>query len=73
MQTTPISRDGGIDGHGRLKVGLAYINVAFQCKRWQVSVGRPEVDKLRVPVKVTLNRHFLHHIGFHSEAKGCFI
>jgi restriction system protein len=45
---TQVSRDGGIDGHGQLKVGFAYFNVAFQCKRWkQRPVGRPEVDKLR--------------------------
>lgn len=44
---TQVSRDGGIDGHGRLKVGLAMMNVAFQCKRWQGPVGRPEIDKFR--------------------------
>jgi restriction system protein len=44
---TQISRDGGVDGHGLLKVGLARMNVAFQCKRWEGSVPRPEVDKFR--------------------------
>jgi restriction system protein len=39
--------DGGIDGHGQLKVGLATMRAAFQCKRWQGSVGRPEIDKFR--------------------------
>lgn len=34
VAVTQKSRDGGIDGHGKLKVGLAYMNVAFQCKRW---------------------------------------
>lgn len=47
-QVTAISRDGGIDGHGKLKVGLAYINVAFQCKRWNKgNIQRPEIDKFR--------------------------
>jgi restriction system protein len=41
------SGDGGIDGSGRLKVGLATMNVAFQCKRWVHTVGRPEIDKFR--------------------------
>lgn len=41
------SGDGGIDGHGRLRVGLATMNAAFQCKRWQGTVGRPEIDKFR--------------------------
>jgi len=40
-------RDGGIDGHGRLVVGLAEINVAFQCKRWAGKVGRHIVDEFR--------------------------
>ena len=39
--------DGGIDGDGELKVGLATMRAAFQCKRWQGSVGRPEIDKFR--------------------------
>lgn len=45
--TTP-SGDGGIDGHGKLKVGLAYLNVAFQCKRWRRgNIQRTEIDKFR--------------------------
>jgi restriction system protein len=48
MKVTQYSRDGGIDGHGKLKVGLAYLNVAFQCKRFnRNTVGRPEIDKFR--------------------------
>jgi restriction system protein len=41
------SPDGGVDGHGRLVLGLAEMNVAFQCKKWQGNVGRPDVDKFR--------------------------
>ncbi len=47
VKVTQISRDGGIDGYGKLRLGLATMNVAFQCKRWQQTVGRPEVDKFR--------------------------
>ena len=47
VQVTQLSSDGGIDGYGRLRLGLATMNVAFQCKRWQGNVGRPEVDKFR--------------------------
>ncbi|HEY7119355.1 MAG TPA: restriction endonuclease [Tepidisphaeraceae bacterium] len=47
VTVTAISKDGGIDGHGRLTLGLATLSAAFQCKRWQGSVGRPEVDKFR--------------------------
>jgi restriction system protein len=48
MRVTQYSKDGGIDGHGKLKVGLAHLNVAFQCKRFnRNSVGRPEIDRFR--------------------------
>ncbi|BDU68408.1 hypothetical protein GETHOR_05090 [Geothrix oryzae] len=47
-KVTQISGDGGIDGYGKLKVGLANLNVAFQCKRWtKGNIQRPEIDKFR--------------------------
>jgi restriction system protein len=51
-KVTRVSGDGGIDGFGKLKVGLANLNVAFQCKRWtKGNVQRPEVDKFRGAVQ----------------------
>lgn len=47
INVTKKSDDGGIDGDGKLRLGLASMNVAFACKRWQGNVGRPEVDKFR--------------------------
>ncbi len=47
MMVTKVSSDGGIDGYGLLRIGLAQMNVAFQCKRWQNSIQRPEIDKFR--------------------------
>jgi restriction system protein len=47
VNVTSLSSDGGIDGYGKLRLGLASMNVAFQCKRWEGTVGRPEVDKFR--------------------------
>ncbi len=47
VYVTNVSSDGGIDGYGRLRLGLATMSVAFQCKRWQGNVGRTEVDKFR--------------------------
>ena len=47
-EVTQVSGDGGIDGFGRLKVGLAHLNVAFQCKRWRTAtIQRPEIDRFR--------------------------
>lgn len=49
---TQKSRDGGIDGHGKLKIGLAYMNVAFQCKRWgSTKIIRKEIDAFRGAVQ----------------------
>lgn len=48
VKVTQAGRDGGIDGHGKLKVGLAFMNVAFQCKRFtDTAVGRPKIDEFR--------------------------
>lgn len=48
MEVTSYIKDGGVDGHGKLKVGITYLNVAFQCKRWSTnSVSRTEIDKFR--------------------------
>lgn len=48
LKVTRAKRDGGIDGYGKLKVGISYLNVAVQCKRWnKTSVGRTEIDKFR--------------------------
>lgn len=48
VAVTQKSRDGGIDGHGKLKVGLAHMNVAFQCKRWDnTTISRKEIDAFR--------------------------
>jgi restriction system protein len=48
VQVTKASKDGGIDGYGKLKVGFSYLNVAFQCKRWKKgTIGRPEINQFR--------------------------
>jgi restriction system protein len=48
LKVTRYIRDGGIDGHGRLKVGFDFFNVAFQCKRrTRGNVGRPEISQFR--------------------------
>lgn len=47
VNVTEVGPDGGIDGYGRLKIGLASLNVAFQCKRWQGNIGRKEVQQFR--------------------------
>jgi restriction system protein len=72
IQVTGKTKDGGIDGFGKLKVGLAYMNVAFQCKRWtQSNVGRPEIDKFRGAIQGGYEQGiFFTTANFAAGAKG---
>ncbi|MUK28678.1 restriction endonuclease [Aliivibrio fischeri] len=49
MKVTSSSRDGGIDVKGALKIGIAEMGVAAQCKRYAAhnKVGRPDVSQFR--------------------------
>lgn len=47
VEVTGRSHDGGIDGKGALRIGLVSFQVVFQCKRWQGTVGAPEVQKFQ--------------------------
>lgn len=48
VEVTRSVKDGGIDGFGKLKVGITHLHVAFQCKRWRNNnVSRTEIDKFR--------------------------
>ena len=48
VKVTQPSKDGGIDGYGKLEIGVNYLNVAFQCKRWKnKNVSRLEIDRFR--------------------------
>ena len=45
VNVTTRTRDGGIDGTGKLKInGFLSFNVAFQCKRYSGAVGAPEIQ-----------------------------
>lgn len=48
VHVTKKSGDGGIDGTGKLKInGIFSFNIAFQCKRYQGSVGAPDIRDFR--------------------------
>lgn len=47
VKVTQKSKDGGIDGFGELKIGIATMQVAFECKRWINTVGRPKISQFR--------------------------
>jgi restriction system protein len=71
MRVTSISNDGGVDGCGKLRVGIAHMNVAFQCKRWTVgNVGGPEIDKFRGAIQGEYEQGiFFTTSGFANGAK----
>jgi restriction system protein len=71
VAVTRKTKDGGIDGHGRLKVGFAYFNVAFQCKRWtRAKVGRPEIDQFRGAIQGQYEQGiFFTTASFSSDAE----
>jgi restriction system protein len=71
MKVTQISKDGGIDGFGKLKVGLAEMNIAFQCKKWNTnSIHRPEIDKFRGAIQGEFEQGiFFTTANFASGAK----
>lgn len=71
VEVTSISSDGGIDGYGTLRLGLASMRVAFQCKRWQGDVPRPEVDKFRGAIQGEFEQGiFFTTSDFTEGAKG---
>ena len=41
------SGDGGIDGRGRLRIGLVSLRVAFQAKRWKDMVGPAVIREMQ--------------------------
>jgi restriction system protein len=47
VEVTGKSGDGGIDGHGVLRVNLISFQVLFQAKRWQSAVSSPVVRDFR--------------------------
>jgi restriction system protein len=48
VHVTKVSKDGGLDGYGDLKMGLAYLKVAFECKRYDnKTIGRPQLNQFR--------------------------
>ncbi len=71
VEVTRVCKDGGIDGFGQLKVGFAYFNLAFQCKRWRGNVGRGEVSQFRGDIQGQYETGiFFTTARFTPDAKG---
>lgn len=70
VKVTQTTRDGGIDGFGELKIGLATMPVAFECKRWNKTVGRPKISQFRGDIQGKFQQGiFFTTSRFSKEAK----
>ena len=70
VKVTQRCRDGGIDGYGELKIGIATMQVAFECKRWINTVGRPKVSQFRGDIQGRYQQGiFFTTSKFSKEAK----
>ncbi|TYR36155.1 restriction endonuclease [Sphingobacterium phlebotomi] len=70
VKVTRKTRDGGIDGYGELKIGIATMEVAFECKRWAQTVGRPKVSQFRGDIQGKFQQGiFFTTSNFSKEAK----
>ncbi len=65
---TKRSGDGGIDGYGKLKINaIVSFNVAFQCKRYQGSVGAPEIRDFRGSLTKNIEKGLFVTTGTYSN------
>lgn len=70
VKVTQRTKDGGIDGYGELKIGLATMQVAFECKRWSATVGRPKISQFRGDIQGRFQQGiFFATSRFSKEAK----
>lgn len=70
VKVTRKTKDGGIDGYGELKIGIATMPVAFECKKWLQTVGRPKVSQFRGDIQGKYQQGiFFTTSQFSTEAK----
>lgn len=60
--------DGGVDGTGRLKVGLVSFQVAFQAKRWSGTVGPAVVREMQGSMTSDVNHGIVVTTGHFSPS-----
>lgn len=69
VEVTKRTGDGGIDGYGKLKInGVISFNIAFQCKRYQGTVGAPEIRDFRGSLTRNVEKGLFVTTGTYSNA-----
>ena len=68
VEVTGRSGDGGIDGHGLIRVNdLVSFTVIFQCKRYQGSIGSPEIRSFRGAMSGRTDKGIIISTGFFTR------
>lgn len=68
VEVTKKSGDGGIDGTGKLKInGIFTFNIAFQCKRYQGTVGASEIRDFRGSLTTDIEKALFITTGTFSK------
>lgn len=68
VKVTKKSGDGGIDGTGKLKInGIFSFVIAFQCKRYQGSVGAPDIRDFRGSLTTDIEKGLFITTGSFSK------
>jgi len=70
VEVTNYIGDGGIDGYGNLEMGVVQVKAAFQVKRWQQNVSRPNIDQFRGAIQGKFDQGiYITTSDFSDEAK----
>ena len=71
VDVTKKSKDGGIDGTGKLKInGICTLNIAFQCKRYTGPVGSAAIRDFRGSLPESIEKGVFITTGtFTQDAK----
>lgn len=68
VKVTKKSKDGGIDGTGKIKLnGIFSFNVVFQCKRYKGVVGATEIRNFRGSMTTDIEKGVLITTGYFSK------
>ena len=69
VEVTQKTRDGGIDGTGKLKInGIVSFNVAFQCKRYKGSVLPEDIKAFRGSLTTDIEKGVFITTGTFTKA-----
>lgn len=69
VEVTKKSGDGGIDGTGKLRInGIFSFNIAFQCKRYQGTVGSGDIRDFRGSLTTNIEKGVFITTGSFSKA-----